>query len=110
VVQDRAGAIETPLIARLHVLALAGFLLAVGFRIFPSTSGSTLAVAALFTCYLAAFALMAWSFAGRVDLQTGAGATGSAFLFGVVCSVAFGILYEVPTYGTDVISFTHAAG
>jgi uncharacterized membrane protein len=33
---------------------------------------------------------------------------GMAALLGLVSSTAYGILYEIPTYGTDVIAFAHA--
>lgn len=98
------------LIIRIAMIGAAAFLIATGFRIFPSTAVSAIGVVASLTSYIAGFSLAAAALVTNISLRKATWIVGLAFLWSTVAIVAYEILFEIPTYGTDVMAFTHAGG
>jgi uncharacterized membrane protein len=100
---------ELTKISRISVLAASASLFAVGFRISP-WAGSAPSLAVSLTTYLLAFALAGVALAGKVTLKNAVATVAASMTFAVVVLVAHQIVFEIPTYGTDVMSFAHAGG
>ena len=98
------------LIIRIALLGGAAFLIATGFRIYPSTAVSAIGVVATLTSYMGGFALAGAVFVSNTTLRKATWIVAMAFLWAAVATVAYEILIEIPTYGTDVMAFTHAGG
>ena len=99
------------LIARFGLATVGGFLFATGFRIFPATSISSIAVIVTLLLYIGGFASWALALSLRDPFANWTQAIlAAASTLGLVASVAYGILYEIPSYGTDVIALAHAGG
>lgn len=97
------------LLARFGLAAVGGFLFATGFRIFPASSISTLATIGTLLMYGGAFLLWGFALALKSPVKPGVHAVlAVAVIVGIVASVSYGILYEIPSYGTDVMALTHA--
>ncbi|MGH8546530.1 MAG: hypothetical protein ACREX3_23525 [Gammaproteobacteria bacterium] len=99
------------LLARFGFAGVGAFLFSTGFRIFPASGTSALATITTFVIYGGAF--LCWGFAliwrGPYRPWTQSSLAIAAVL-GLVASVSYGILYEIPNYGTDVIALAHAGG
>ena len=107
---QRANQADTTLVIRLAFLAGSAFLLATGFRVFPWTGSSAISVVVTLSMYLGALTLAIAALLAQLRLRTATLILAVAFLLGATASVAYGILFEIPTYGTDVMTFTHAGG
>jgi hypothetical protein len=99
------------ILARLGLAATGAFLFATGFRIFPATAVSRLAVLASFALYGVAFASWGLAIVSKAPLKPAIEAVlGAGALLGIIVGVSYGILFEIPNYGTDVIALAHAGG
>jgi hypothetical protein len=97
--------------ARFGLAAGGAFLFATGFRIYPAASSSTLVAVVSLLVYGTAFALWGIALATRQPFKPWTQvALGLGALIGIVVSVSYGILHEIPGYGTDVIALAHAGG
>ncbi len=95
---------DDELIIRLALFGASAYLFATGFKIYPSTTSSVVALVVGLIAYLMAFALVGSALTAHFTLRKAALITTSAIAFGRVATVAYGILFEIPSYGTDVIS------
>ncbi|MGH9053124.1 MAG: hypothetical protein ACRDWX_08955 [Acidimicrobiia bacterium] len=97
------------MLGRLALLAASAYLFGAGFRIFPATATSTLALGATFVVYLSALGCLGagfvtWRRSGHLVEHVVAAAVALA----LVSSVAYEIEVANPRYGTDAIAFAHA--